>query len=1309
MKNLHDFNESIHFHTQHTFTLTDRIKHPLFWWPKTMLTYKMNFSGAQIPGEEALSLENGETGEALPFQLSQVQRCPEGFLTSATLHFLADLPSGETRSFILKKEPGKHFKKAVTVKKEPQSLWLSNGILGVEIPASQTYPQAAPGPYTRVLYHGISYGSSSLDCGKKQLVELESFCTETGSIFTDYTLRYHFSLGGKYEATIRLIRDMDFFEFEEQMEGLTESDAVQFRFNWNGLNPTHRHAPNNPSVLHHHGEDRYENYNWQRIEPEYVELTSHPLPMWSNKNHEIPFRLALFEPQAAMARVASATFWNQETSVSAGTFLTDHSLWDNKRYDIFSAWNGFAISFFYENGLLWWKYPIMTGCRKTAVTMYDHEKDRAYFQSVLPKENLDQKFLSGGTGVSKHAASYVTFLQNRYSLLHLNRVKDFVLEYPKEGKRLPKIRERCAFATYQEFEEYLFQYILIQKLPTHGQCENAGFHSVTYRRLSGIFFDAYNCLWETIPDENRKRIEAILLLLTYYAAAEDASPIIHMLGGPPNLNHDIKKALPCWAAMFPEHPHALLWGKIYAKSVALNLRFSVRPCLRGAKLTGGRWTENIGTYTWAFLSAAIYGCKMLEEHNGFSNLLSNPHTKSLAHWLVYSLTAPFEGEKPETAENFSKDGHYWGCFRLGEGPHRVHLPIGAHSARRTVPKSMEYLADHLERYDPILAENIRYICPHFADDFEAGKWSGNRPRSEEDRLSDGTRPSFCTEAFTGFGVMLRSGVNTEKEMSVFLQQIDEGPNYRWGTASGWGSGSIYYYANQKAYSHNGMEDAGDRRLNDCDVGCNFGVWRGNGFRSIGPNVLENGYHDLGTFQYAVLSSDQGAYSYAYPEYLERSVLLSGSDYISIYDVTGGERCATRFSWSVHSNDEFPEIHLLTYVENRAELTTHNHKESITTRWYDGRGCSYAIVTHRKDLTVEAIAGGAVISDGSFRDILFRQERTISTEFEGVTFEGKVGALRIQGEEQELSLLRGSKIATSRIQIETDSEDVGVSLKTVGENFFGKVSSLKGGRIRISHAASGKTLFVDALPVQPEEDGWCTILPGDHLLEVSGKEPVPMAAEIKNVAVGDGCCEIFLAPVSGAAQYRILLSSDLCRSWQEAAVTENTQIKISGLSNGKKYFLRVEAVNQSGISGAASPEYPLYPTKNLPLFPEGLQILLRPQATLLHWGKVLGCHQYSLYGKDESGTISLLYSGEEQEVLLPPSDRAYQYAVSATNLNGEGEYGRFETDNNPDTLENYDPMPNLEFSRSSQYCHHPFIAALPHKYKYVMAEYPDLMK
>ncbi|MDF2723460.1 MAG: hypothetical protein K0Q59_3135, partial [Paenibacillus sp.] len=1012
----------IRFQGSCTFELKDSLHHPKFWWPQTLLTYRIDFSADAVSADR-LALFDCSTNEQVPFQLSAIEKDRQGNLAAANVHFMASLGSGEQRSFQLRQEQRRTFPPSIRVTKAEQSIWVDNGRFAAQLPDSQLYPVQVPGPIMQVSSGANRYGNSKIDLGALRILEIVTECREMGDLFATFAVTYHFDGGKRYEALLTFTDQMDFVHFAETSERISEQDNASFQLYWSGLAPTHRHAPNNPAILDGDCDTPYDQLNWCKIDEMNVGGVNHPIGMWSNgKDGEIPFRLSLYEPQASIVKINAAAFWNETTGQSVGAFIVDEAKWDNGRYDLFCSWDGFAVRFYYNNGLMGWKYPLITGTRTTAIAVYAHEQDIRYFEQIRSKQQEEP-----GTKPKMHGASYCVFLQNRYSLLSLNKVKDFVLEYPDEAKRNVIEAKEGSFPDAESFEAFMMSYSLVDSLPEFGQRENAGFSPVPYRRMVR-FSTAYGQFKDTMPAPMRKRIEAMLLLLTYLAASEEVVPLLRMLGGPPNLLGDIKRSLGYTAALFPEHPEAERWKELFAKFVETSLRLYTRPELPGLRLSGGRWAENLGTYTWAFLIPALHTAIVLEKHTGMRNLFTGPYAAMVGRWLVHSMTAPFDGENEATMQRNGKNNHFWGCFPQGFGPHRVYLPIGAHAARRTTPSSMREFAKRLERYDPLLAEQIHYVCSDLPDDFEARSKTLSKGIRDDERTILGTRPEFATTAFTGFGVMLRNGVYTDKEVSVFVQQIDEGPNYRWGTAGAGGNGNIYYYANGKAYSHNGKEDAGDRRLNDCEVGCNFGVWKNNKYTSIGQNIMKNAYHALGAFQFTAIESERDSLSYSYPEYEERNVLLSGTDYISIFDKTGTPAIRNRFIWSVSSFDQMPAIHLLTDYDFSSKLTTESDTGSIDSVWFEGRGSCFAVVSHRDDLLVEKRSYGAIVSTDAFKDTLFRSSRKLKGEFDGVYFEGTAAAIRESaGGQIDVALLQGHRLTGKGVSLRSESGKTGISI------------------------------------------------------------------------------------------------------------------------------------------------------------------------------------------------------------------------------------------------------------------------------------------
>ncbi len=1306
----------IQFRNECTFILKDSLNHELFWWPQTLVTYNMDFSSDNV-SEDNLLLYDLQTNMQVPFQLSEVKKDASGRLLFSKLSFMTDLAKGEEKRFRLEKGIREQFDSSpIKVIEDKDSFLIDNGVFSTRIPCSEIYPVKVPGPIMEIKINNESYGNSELILGGLKILEIITECTEYGNLFADFQVKYIFDEGKSYCTKLRFIKGMEFFEFSEETENIPESQKVYFRLNWSGLAPTHRQAPNNPPILFSKGGNEYENYNWSKIDEPYVSGFSHPMNFWSNKeNGEIPFRLSLYEPQATIVRVNSAVFWNENSGRSIGTFILDEEAWDDKKYDLFCSWDGFAISFFYKNGLLWWNYPIISGTRKTAITVYDHIKDKEYFYYTREKSETKREYLKGGTGLTLHSTSYCVFLQNRYSLLSLDKIKDYVLEYPENAKRVERIFDRCSFKDYKEFEHHLMNYILVSSLPLHGQRQNAGFSPVPYRRMTKLYAQAYNIFKDEMPYENRKRIEAMLLLLTYLAAEESVVPLINMLGGPPNLLGDLKRTLAYTAVLFPEHPEAERWRQLYGKFIEISFRLCTRPDLKGLRLVGGRWAENLGTYTWAFLVPALKSCMLLEKYCGERNMIASKYAALLGRWLVHSLTAPFEGENEASMKLMMNDKHFWGCFSKDKGPHRVHLPLGAHAARRALPDSMRDFAQHLERFDPILSENIHYVCADLGDDFEFRNQRDDYKRKDEkDRLIKGTRPEFKSMAFTGFGIMLRNGVYTPQEISVFLQQIDEGPNYRWGTVAAGGNGNIYYYAEGKAYSHNGLEDAGDRRINDCDVGCNFGVWKNGTYRSIGRNIITGPCHFLGTFQYASIKPEKDDKSYSYPEYQERNVLLCGSDYISIYDITGAPTVANRFSWSVSSFDKMPEIHILTRVKRRARLTLYDEDNSIDTVWYEGSGDCFAIVSHREDLDVVKTDYGAKVSSAEFQDVLIRSGREMSGIFEGnINFTGTVGAIRKTSDQTEVALIEGYCLDACGVKLRSLKGKTAISVSVCKGTIKGSISCISDDKIEVSYENNDKyDLYIDSIVSKPDHEGLYKVSSGNHTLELveKGHKPTPEKPVIENVVTGNGCCEVLFNKANGAEFYEVEISDDYCCTWKRVAQTTENSCKIENLTNGNKYFVRVRGVN-SEKSGDYAHEYPVYPTVEKPLAPEGLDITILDEELVISWGKVLGANGYKLYKKSSDGQVRILYSGCQTNISIPRShnEGISFYAVSATNLNGEGPISNYEINDDPEALQNFKPLSEMYFNRNSLYCHHPFECWLPHKFRDVPASYPDSVK
>ena len=159
-------------------------------------------------------------------------------------------------------------------------------------------------------------------------------------------------------------------------------------------------------------------------------------------------------------------------------------------------------------------------------------------------------------------------------------------------------------------------------------------------------------------------------------------------------------------------------------------------------------------------------------------------------------------------------------------------------------------------YDPLVAEHLMWMKK--ASGFKnvhGANWDRRfieSPGSSADNT--GTNPHLKSCKYTGHGIVLRAGVGTADEVSIHLNQIDRGPNYRWGWSGEGSCGSLYFYADKKVFTAHEHESTGDRECDDTDGYTTFGYMKNGSFRSIGKNVLEKPLYDFKVAQFAEIAS-----------------------------------------------------------------------------------------------------------------------------------------------------------------------------------------------------------------------------------------------------------------------------------------------------------------------------------------------------------------------------------------------------------------------------------------------------------------------
>jgi hypothetical protein len=396
----------------------------------------------------------------------------------------------------------------------------------------------------------------------------------------------------------------------------------------------------------------------------------------------------------------------------------------------------------------------------------------------------------------------------------------------------------------------------------------------------------------------------------------------------------------------------------------------------------------------------------------------------------------------------------------------------------------------------------------------------------------GTNPHLRSRKYTGYGIVLRSAVDRPEELSIHLQQIDQGPNYRWGVAGEGGCGVIYFFAAGKAYSYNGAEDVGDRDDQDTDFCSNFAVFKNGEFRSIGENVLSRPFFDLGAGQFAEIVPRQEPGAYSAPEYVSRSVLLAGNDYFVLYDSVLHQQIDHRFSWFVRRGSELPTILPVRGV-TQAKESQHTEIQTAATTgiWLDGLGDSMVVVSHRKDIEAKGTHWGCRVSAQGVDDYVFRNPEPVHF-VEGTTvFDGTSGLVRVGKDKCEFALFHGTRLGVSGITFITTDTEFGIGGFIVsGQAPSGQYYALTPTSMKIAMPSLSEKMMVyvdgEAREARRESDAIILDLEeGLHHWELTEKLPVPVAPRILRTENHAGGARAIAAPVAAAAQYRFELSKD----------------------------------------------------------------------------------------------------------------------------------------------------------------------------------------
>ena len=1293
------------------FELKERLKHPHFWWPRTLLNYHVVLSGPSAPVDR-WSLVDESAGQPLPVQVSDIRR-ENGRIVAATVSFFSDLPTGAQRSFVLHTAGSgtpASGSEQTCLSQDDSGIILDTGSLKVRVPKSQETGQGktACGPVMAVNEGKGWAGESAIDSPKKRVSKIATEIIDRGPLFARVRVTYEFEGGARYSATIKAPRGYCFVEFTEEFSGLTAEDKAAFNFVWTGLPLTHRVGEepiDKPHRLYYRGEDPY------FTGPAHVE----------NPAEEFYFRLGHCSADSTILRTA-VDFSNRDTGRAVGLCVLDGSKWDDGDYSIWASSDRLNVRFRYKNGALQWRLPLAGKSRQLAFAAYDlrDPKNAELLSRFSAYDDTQAAQISIANRGVANGKDLVSLINSRYGGMSLDVIKDWQLAYPGNGRRskptdfppgnrgVKQISSVDAYTTALWGENELMQ------------VEGNWFSPVSLRVMHQWVIPGFNKFRDAMTPEMRDRVTALLLFQSYLATREEISPIQHMLKGHPNFMTDWKYPLLAGAYFFPDHPMAAEWGDRFQKFIELAGIYYVRPDVKAWEAKGGRWTENIGTYNWAFIDPATRANEMGLLFDGRDRLATAGQALH-GRYLSGIVTAPVKLGTDGKPFDFAA-----GTPLLPEnGFQRIHPPQGAHSGRRQVPGCIESFANSFRNFDPMTAEHMLWINRRPAGS-PTGFESDSAPASKN-LASQGTNPRLKSAKYTGYGIVLRSAVDTPEEISVYLEQVDKGPNYRWGFGNENGGGDLYYYAAGNSFSGHFTEDAGDRRVNDAELTCNTGVYKDSTFRGIGMNDLTEPFYDLGSAQFAEILARPGADAYSWPEYESRSVMLVGHDYIITYDAVNN---TSRVSWNtVKGQDKMPTLLTIRGDINYRTTQTSEGGHGLVTEGvrfepYKSGTDRMVLVSHRSDLKIVPAKrnSGSLVSEvktPESSDFIYQQRAPFRSDEGGRVFAGRAGVIRQFGDGRtELNLFQGAQIGTPHLQLAVDNPTLGISaaFKTPSE-VTGAFFSRKGGGLTVTFPGGipqGVRLFINGAQTKTDRTDKNLIVqlpPGEGRWQLTAGSAQPMPPEITHsVARADGAT-IFFNTVASATGYRIESSQDGGNTWSIAGTSATTEFTLAGLTAPAKVHVRVIALNGDAAS-LPGRDYPVYVTGKPAGPPEGLCLDLARDEATASWGEVLGTKEYVLYRRQAGQTAWLEVHrgtdrtcrdhlpgiapaarepGLEADALRQPTKMPviYEYAVSAIDGVGESTKSLIAT-TDPASWRNWHPDTRLQYKRRSAYWLPPYV-------------------
>lgn len=1305
------------------FTRKDCIHLPLYSWPRTLVSYPVFFD-IPIQSEADLQLIDAQGNKPVAFQLSE-KRIEGAFIRSAVINFFAELPSGGEFNYTLRfgKNAATKIPASMALHKGETTWKITNGTFGVEVPTSQAYhTNIAPAPILSIINNNRKIGNNILHTGNLCAISSQTYILEQGELFVECEVHYTFENEATYRARIKIIQGYPFVIFDEQMENISKKENIYIDMEWNQFHPTRRYGnwdrQKDVSVKGGLPIDKPVYTNWYQEDPHWTGMGWIEQPV-----KKMLYRLLPFGGNSTREQVPAISFWEITPDASElGVFVYDHNRWDDRQYSIWQPTPDLSVYFRYTNNTLYFKYPICSGSRSTAISFYSVKEKQPEVDAF--NQRIDEIAAKGGSDRSEEMGfRYAMILHRQYALLNLNKVKDWILEYPIDGKHPHSpFEKKEGSPTTGKFYDQITTSAMAYYMT--GLNSFPGIHSIAHRPVFHSWIQDYLEHYKELTTDQRRTVDALFLISGYVNTQESMNAIRTSLAGTANMAADGWAVPGQMSFLYPEHPMAKEWADYFAKTLEIYGIFYTRPEVATYESKAGRWVESMGIYNWAYLRPTSATNLALQLYDG-KNRFANEYMAQRGRWMVDMTTAPVYYKQESEIES-----------RL----ERCYPPHGSHGGGKIVPRyGLVYqLGDWLRYYDPILAENL-YWTGKIGEGVEMESthtdWKFVHTNLYKETTNKGTNPHLRSQKYTGHGIVLRAGVDTDEELSIHLNQIDKGPNYRWGHQGQGNAGGIYFYARGNIYTEHENEAVGDHTQNNLDGVTNFGVMKNGSFTNIGMNELIVPLYDLNIVQLAEVCSADGKDKYAWPEYLSRSVMLVGTDYFLIYDQTGTNwRASARFSWFTSTGDEYPQI-IFFGKKARSDHWTKAETNHSNGFYRDADGSLLTLITHKKDelqfpngilstpqlLTGKSVyeftpdvkkysQGVVVIHAPNSEDILFRDGAAITYKTEHEAFNGEAGVIRrMKNGELQIALLKGKYIKGDDLSIElSQSDGTGIAFtKSIDGECRGRFKSDGKATLTIDGTPTGK-LFIDGMPVAAHTRN-IPLPEGEHSIEIA-QTATPMPAVITDTEYKTNGVLVYLEIPASAKRARIELSDDNAQTWRSIGITTGKTFCLPTQKEGK---VHVRAVALNGKKEAMfAQEYPVYITNKPPHCPEGLRLYIDTDQVGLSWGKVLGAEKYGVYrrkvGEKEYRKIfegkTNTYKDKAGIGTVKPFDfpgkldnqqvdysriTIYEYAV--TTINGKGESALLPVeDTDPASWNNWYPRTELKFKRRSAFWMEPYV-------------------